>query len=120
MERVKGIEPSSVAWEATALPLSYTRVAAIMRQLPTRPQRIRRPIDATRADTIAPMDIELNGEPRSVADGISISALLDEIGLGQRRVAVEVNREVIPRSRHAQHRLAPGDRIEIVHAIGGG
>ena len=91
-----------------------------MRQLPTRPQRIPCTTDATRADTIAPMDILLNGKPRSVADGASISALLDEIGLGKRRVAVEVNREVIPRSRHAQHHLAPNDRIEIVHAIGGG
>ncbi|MDX2300481.1 MAG: sulfur carrier protein ThiS [Xanthomonadaceae bacterium] len=66
------------------------------------------------------MDIVLNGETRSVADHLTISDLLDLTGLGQRRVAVEVNREVIPRSRHPQHRLAPNDRIEIVHAIGGG
>jgi len=100
--------------------LSYTRVATIMRQLPRRPQRVGRAIDGAQVDTIAVMDIVLNGEPRCVAADLTISSLLDLVGLGQRRVAVEVNHEVIPRSRHAQHRLAPSDRVEIVHAIGGG
>ena len=50
----------------------------------------------------------------------SVAALLDESGYGVRRVAVEVNREIVPRSLHAQHALREGDRVEIVQAIGGG
>jgi len=66
------------------------------------------------------MQIQINGETSTVPDGTSISTLLDQIGLGERRVAVEVNREVVPRSRHPHHLLHDGDRVEIVHAIGGG
>jgi len=73
-----------------------------------------------RGRTITGMEIELNGEATPVPEGITIGALLIHIGLGERRVAVEVNREVVPRSRHPQHRLNDGDRVEIVHAIGGG
>lgn len=68
----------------------------------------------------ARMEILLNGKATVVPDGMTISALLSQVGLGERRVAVEVNREVVPRSRHPQHVLQGGDRVEIVHAIGGG
>ena len=51
---------------------------------------------------------------------MTLLALLREAGLNARRVAVEVNQEVIPRSRHADHVLSDGDRIEIIQAIGGG
>ncbi len=67
------------------------------------------------------MDILLNGEPRHFeAARLSIVELLEAEGLGRRRVAVEVNGEIVPRGRHAEHALAPGDRVEIVHALGGG
>jgi sulfur carrier protein len=66
------------------------------------------------------MKIVLNGESREVAATLSLAQLLEQSGYGARRVAVEVNREIIPRSLHAQHALAEGDRIEIVQAIGGG
>lgn len=66
------------------------------------------------------MDITLNGEPRSIAAMTTVLQLLAQEGLGERRVAVEVNGEIIPRSRHGEHALATGDRIEIVHALGGG
>ncbi len=66
------------------------------------------------------MEIVLNGEPRALADVSTVLELLQAEGLGERRVAVEVNGEIVPRSRHAQHRLGPGDRVEIVHALGGG
>jgi sulfur carrier protein len=66
------------------------------------------------------MDILLNGERRELAGDCTLAQLLDEAGYAGRRVAVEVNREIVPRSRHAGHRLADGDRVEIVHAIGGG
>ena len=66
------------------------------------------------------MDIQLNGDPRRVDDGTCIASLLEAEGLGGRRVAVEVNGQIVPRGRHAEHRLADGDRVEIVHALGGG
>jgi sulfur carrier protein len=49
-----------------------------------------------------------------------VASLLADTGHGERRVAVEVNREIVPRSRHVQHELHDGDRVEIVQAIGGG
>ena len=67
------------------------------------------------------MEILLNGEPRHFdSHRLSIVALLEAEGLGPRRVAVEVNGEIVPRGRHADHELQPGDRVEIVHALGGG
>lgn len=66
------------------------------------------------------MDIELNGQPKRIDTGASVLALLEREGLAERRVAVEVNGEIVPRSLHAAHALAEGDRVEIVHALGGG
>jgi sulfur carrier protein len=66
------------------------------------------------------MDIELNGQPKRIDTGASILALLEREGLAERRVAVEVNGEIVPRSLHAVHALIEGDRVEIVHALGGG
>ena len=66
------------------------------------------------------MDIFLNGEPREIDDAATLFDLLAATGNAERRIAVEVNREIVPRSRHAAHRLQAGDRVEIVHAIGGG
>jgi sulfur carrier protein len=64
--------------------------------------------------------IIVNGESRSVAPGTSIAALIGELGLGDRRVAVERNREVIPRAQHATTILGDGDRLELVTFVGGG
>ncbi|HLV17081.1 MAG TPA: sulfur carrier protein ThiS [Pseudomonas sp.] len=66
------------------------------------------------------MRIHLNGEVRDVREGQSIADLLAELGLTERRVAVELNLDIVPRSQHATTRLQAGDRLEIVHAIGGG
>ena len=66
------------------------------------------------------MEIQLNGEPRPVDAGTTVLALLDDAGLAGRRVAVEVNGTIIPRSRHGEQQLHPGDCVEIVHALGGG
>ncbi|AAM38144.1 sulfur carrier protein ThiS [Xanthomonas citri pv. citri] len=66
------------------------------------------------------MNIQLNGTPRSLPDNLLLSALLEQEGLAQRRVAVEVNGEIVPRGRHADHALREGDVVEIVHALGGG
>jgi sulfur carrier protein len=66
------------------------------------------------------MQIFLNGQPQACADACTLAQLLIDTGYAGRRVAVEVNRDIVPRSRHAEHRLCEGDRVEIVHAIGGG
>lgn len=66
------------------------------------------------------MEIILNGEPREVAAGLSVFELIAELGLQGQRVAVEVNLDIVPRSQHDTRRLAPGDRVEVVRAIGGG
>ncbi|MBS0382603.1 MAG: sulfur carrier protein ThiS [Proteobacteria bacterium] len=66
------------------------------------------------------MRIYLNGQSRQCAAETSVAVLLAETGYAGRRVAVEVNREIVPRSRHAQHTLHEDDHVEIVHAIGGG
>lgn len=66
------------------------------------------------------MQITINGENRQVADSISVAALLEELRLVNKPVAVEVNRQLVPRHRHAAHRLDEGDRLEIVTLVGGG
>ena len=66
------------------------------------------------------MQIQLNGQPREIEAGTTLAALLDAAGYAGRKVAVEVNLDVVPRSQHASHVLAEGDRVEIIHAIGGG
>ena len=66
------------------------------------------------------MDIILNGEPQALPGPCTVLALLESKALAGRKVAVEVNGAIVPRSRHAEHALKDGDRIEIVHALGGG
>ncbi|WP_159015595.1 sulfur carrier protein ThiS [Cognatiluteimonas profundi] len=66
------------------------------------------------------MDILLNGTSTSIPDQCTIAQLLEHNGLAARRVATEVNGEIVPRGEHASCVLAPGDRVELVHALGGG
>ena len=66
------------------------------------------------------MKIVLNGEERVLDAPRTVAQLLSEIGYADRKVAVEVNREIVPRSRHGEHRLCDHDRVEVVLAIGGG
>ncbi len=66
------------------------------------------------------MQITVNGETREVAEDLLLSDLIAELSLEGSRYAVEVNEELVPRSEHNRHRLQPGDRVEIVQAIGGG
>jgi sulfur carrier protein len=66
------------------------------------------------------MQLTINGEERSFAALSDIASLVAMLGLDSRKVAVERNLEIVPRSRYAATPLADGDRIEIVHFIGGG
>lgn len=66
------------------------------------------------------MLIFLNGAEYSLGQPCTVAELLRLLDLAGKRVAVELNREIVPRSRYAEARLHDGDRLEIVHAIGGG
>ena len=66
------------------------------------------------------MNIQLNGQAREVADQITIAMLLDNLELSGKRLAVEVNEDLVTRSQFVSHQLSEGDRVEIVQAIGGG
>ena len=66
------------------------------------------------------MNISVNGQPRIISSDATISQLLGDLELESRHVAVEVNLELVPRAKHAEHRLAEGDRLEIVTLVGGG
>jgi sulfur carrier protein len=66
------------------------------------------------------MQIEVNGERREVAEGTTIAGLLRELEVAVPHVAVEVNLEVVPRARHGETKLQPGDRLEVVTLVGGG
>jgi sulfur carrier protein len=68
----------------------------------------------------APVRVILNGAPREFPAPLTFSQLLDALALGGRRLAVERNGEIVPRSRFGEARLADGDRIEVVMAVGGG
>ena len=62
----------------------------------------------------------VNGEEQQLPEGLTAAELVERIGLADQRIALEVNREIVPRSEYASRRLSEGDRVEIVRAIGGG
>ena len=66
------------------------------------------------------MTLTINGETRAVGDLRDLAALVGSLGLDPRKVAIERNLEIVPRSAYATTPIADGDRIEIVHFIGGG
>src|SRR5262245_58661904 len=64
--------------------------------------------------------LTINGELRTLVDALSVADLLDQLGYDRRRIAVEVNEEVVPLAYHPERRLAGGDQVEIVRLVGGG
>ena len=76
--------------------------------------------DTTAPTPSARLHIQVNGEPRETAAGTTVSALLTALGYTNGAVAVERNREVVPRRDHATTLLASGDELEIVTFVGGG
>jgi sulfur carrier protein len=63
---------------------------------------------------------ELNGEPREVDEPLTVRDLLERFDLMRGRVAVAINGEVVPRSLFRETQIQPGDRVEVIHAVGGG
>ena len=66
------------------------------------------------------MQIQVNGSPAEVAEPCTLSDLIETLALTGQRLAIEVNEELVPRSLFTVRHLAPGDRVEIIHAVGGG
>lgn len=66
------------------------------------------------------MNIILNGQAHMLTGNTPLAQLIDSLGLAGKRIAIELNNTIVPRSTYATTMLAEGDRVEIVHAIGGG
>jgi sulfur carrier protein len=66
------------------------------------------------------MQIIINGETRDVPEAITAAQLIDLLDLANKRLAIEANKEIVPRSEFETHTFNPGDQVEIVQAIGGG
>jgi sulfur carrier protein len=66
------------------------------------------------------IELVINGEPRSFPSPLTLTQVIESLDLVGKRIAIEMNGEIVPRSRHADTPLASGDRLEIVVAVGGG
>ncbi len=66
------------------------------------------------------MVVHINGEEKEIAAGLSVARLLDELGIRAGRVVVELNRDIVSRDAHSSTLLKEGDKLEIVHFVGGG
>lgn len=66
------------------------------------------------------MKVRVNGKDMEIEEGITLSGLLERLGITVRGIAVEVNREIVPKSGYREKKLNEGDRIEIVRMVGGG
>ncbi|HEX8190321.1 MAG TPA: sulfur carrier protein ThiS [Pyrinomonadaceae bacterium] len=66
------------------------------------------------------MRVELNGEPKELAEGTTLLSLIEQLSLAPERVAVELNRDVVRRADWPATPLSEGDRVEVVHFVGGG
>ena len=66
------------------------------------------------------MTLQINGQPRVFADGLSLAALVEQLGMKADRLAIELNLDIVPRSQWEATALKDGDKLEIVHFVGGG
>jgi sulfur carrier protein len=66
------------------------------------------------------MEITLNGEAHSLANKMSLTQLVSELGLTNRRLAIELNQDIVPRGEYSSTQLQEADQVEIINAIGGG
>ena len=117
VERVMGIEPTLEAWEAAVLPLNYTRetkllsdACIIASDLLNKRQRLQS----------CSMEITLNGQPKTFSGVHTVAELVESLGYQGKRIAIERNGEIVPKSTYADTPVAPGDQFEIVVAVGGG
>ena len=69
---------------------------------------------------VDPIQIQVNGEPKSLAAGVTVCQLLEQLGLNPARVAIERNLQILPKAKWEETQVAAGDRFEIVQFVGGG
>ena len=108
-----GIEPTPLAWEAKVLPLNYTRQVKVVGILINLFSKVKQAKPTM-------IEIFLNGKTQSIEDNCNVATLIQTLDLKNKRLAVEVNLEIVPRSQFEHHILTTGDKVEIVQAIGGG
>ncbi len=77
-------------------------------------------MDATPGSTVSALELTLNGDARQIAVGATLADLVAALGLTGRKIAIAVNRDVVPRGSYAARILQAGDRVEILEAVGGG
>ena len=66
------------------------------------------------------MQIVINGEIKKVSEKLTAQQLVQELGIAEQKLALEINEEIVPRSSLSVYVIQPGDKVEIIHAIGGG
>ena len=66
------------------------------------------------------MRVNVNGEPRDLPNAMTIADLIAQLGLSERRIAVELNLDIVPREDYSARQLRDGDAVEVVHFVGGG
>jgi len=66
------------------------------------------------------MQIVVNGELKTISEKLTAQQLLQELGIAEQKLALEINEEIVPRSTLSEYIIQPGDKVEIIHAIGGG
>lgn len=117
VERVMGIEPTLEAWEAAVLPLNYTRETMLLSDaciIASDPLNKRQRLQS------CSMEITLNGQPKTFSGVHTVAELVESLGYQGKRIAIERNGEIVPKSTYADTPVAPGDQFEIVVAVGGG
>jgi len=114
--RARGVEWGS---RLASMALSHGASRGVISALPVR----RAPRDWRRNRAMiesSPMEIVINGESRSFPAALSVADLVETLGFAGKRIAVERNGDIVPRSQHGATQLVDGDRLEIVVAVGGG
>ncbi len=109
-----GIEPTYSAWEADVLPLNYTR------GIPQRGRDFSVSRSARHCIIQRMIQVIVNGAAQRLDRPLVVAELVERLALGGKKIAVERNGEIVPKSAHGATLLADGDRLEIVVAVGGG
>ena len=125
VDRISTPKRCSAVANSTSPVLSLTLISArsilpILRHLtrlqPNGPQVVKQ----GRGDYVSRMRVTLNGEARDLPEGLTVAELVGELGLRARRIAVEINLDILPSDHYPRRALADGDVVEIVQFIGGG
>lgn len=115
----------SIQWQKTTIPTVAFRITSELLgtkglDVPALPVGLGMPCPRQSWYAAGPMNLVVNGESRAAAPGATVAALLTELGLDPQQVAVERNRDIVPRVEYSKVALSEGDQLEIVTFVGGG